>query len=236
MINKLNYLIVLLLVSAHSYSQKDSLIGFWEIEKVAVGSKNMTPVAKWTKINSDGTFQSGNGWLQNAKGKWNYNASDKTYSATDPLDVYDEYGGFSVLFAQKKMYWERIEDGMKIKVTLRPIEELPAAPADYLEGIWDLVEITENDKSVLSTFDPQNNHKLFIRWDRIYINFSSNSSKSTGYWHIHGHKSEITFLPHQQGKKSESWKIDINEKELIMNGISENNRTIQRKYVRKNTF
>jgi len=233
-----NFLIVFALISISfsTYAQKEEITGFWEVERVDVGEKNMTPVAKWTKINSDGTYQSGNGWLQSSQGKWNYDAKNHMFTATDSLDVFDEFGGFSVSFDNEKMVWEREEEGMPVKVTLRPVEKLPMSPADYLKGIWDLVEITENKQSVMDDFDKDNKHKLFIRWDRIYINFSPEGKKLTGYWHIHGHKPEVTFLPHQEDAKPESWRIEVNKKELLMTGLSESNRTIERKYVRRNTF
>jgi len=235
---ELNSLVVfaLILIPFSTYAQEETVIGFWEVEVVEVGEENMTPVAKWFKINTDGTYQGGNGWLQNGQGNWNYDAKNKIYSSTDSLDIADEFGGFSVSFHNEKMMWEREEEGMHVKVTLLPIEKLPMAPADYLEGIWDLVEITENAQSILNDFDKENKHKLFIRWDRIYIHFSSEGKKLTGYWHIHGHKPEITLLPHQEDGKPESWRIEVNKKELLMMGISDSNRTIQRKYVRRKTF
>jgi hypothetical protein len=196
----------------------------------------MTPVAKWFRINADGTYQAGNGWLQNGNGTWNYDKQNNLYTAKDPLDIADKNGGFTVSFDGEKMQWEREEEGMTVKVTLLPVENLPMSPADYLKGIWDLVEITENEASILDDFDQDNKHKLFIRWDRVYINFSPEGKKLTGYWHIHGHKPEITLLPHQEDASPESWRVDVNEKELVMTGISESNRTIQRKYVRRNAF
>ena len=121
-------------------------------------------------------------------------------------------------------------------VMLKPIEKLPMSTADYLKGIWGLVEITDNGVSILDDFDQEKKHKLFIRWDRIYINFTPDGKKLTGYWHINGHRPEITLLPHQDNGTAESWRVEVNEKELLMTGISERNRTIQRKYVRRNTL
>ena len=95
--------LALTLVSFTSYAQKERIIGLWEVEKVAVGDENMTPVAKWFKINADGTYQAGNGWLQNGNGNWNYDTQKNLYTATDPLDVADKFGGFTVLFDGAKM-------------------------------------------------------------------------------------------------------------------------------------
>lgn len=225
-----------LLLSFSAYTQENNVIGFWKVASVAVGDENMTPVAKWFRINANGLYQTGNGWLQNGQGNWFYDIENNIYSSTDSLDVADEFGGFKVSFQKEKMLWEREEEGMQVKVSLLPIKELPMSPADYLEGIWDLVEITENEESIIHDFDADNRHKLFIRWDRIYINFSTEGERLTGYWHIHGHKPEITLLPHQESKKPESWKIEVNKKELLLMGISDSNRTMQRKYVRKSTF
>lgn len=235
---ELNTIVImaLMLCSFASHAQKENLLGLWRVEKVAVGEEKMTPVAKWFRINADGTYQAGNGWLQNGQGNWNYDTRNNLYTASDPLGIADEFGGFTVTFDKEKMLWQRVEEEMLVTVTLVPIEKLPMSPADYLEGIWDLVEITESEKSIIDNFDEANKHKLFIRWDRIYINFNPEGEKLTGYWHIHGHKPEITLLPHQEDEKAESWRIEVNNNELIMTGISDSNRTIERKYLRKNTF
>jgi len=235
---QLNFTLIILLLSCSFsiHAQKENLIGFWEIENVEVGEENMTPVAKWTKINADGTYQSGNGWLQNSKGTWNYDNENNKYSATDSLDIFDEFGGFIVSFDQKKMFWEREEEGMQVKVTLGPIHELPMATSDYLEGMWQLVDMSEKGQSILEDFENAQEHKLFIRWDRMYMKFSPEGKKLTGYWHINGHKPEITLLPHQADENVESWRVEVNKKELIMTGISDSNKMIERKYIRKNTF
>lgn len=232
------FILALMICSFTSRAQEMNLVGFWKVEKVQVGEENMTPVAKWFKINADGTYQAGNGWLQNGQGNWNYDIENNIYSATDSLGILDEFGGFTTTFDNGNMYWEREEEGRQIKVTLHPTEQLPMSPADYLNGIWGLVEITENEQSILTEtdFDKGDKQKLFMRWDRIYINFSLDGKKLTGYWFIDGHKPEITFLPHQEDGKPESWKIEVNKKELLMTGISDCNRTIQRKYVRRNTL
>lgn len=228
--------ILLLLFAFNTFAQKNRIIGFWEMESVTVGEQNMTPVAKWTKINADGTFQSGNGWLQNSAGTWSYDEKNNIFSSKDPLGIREDYGGFTVSFDKEKMIWEREEDGMPVKVTMKPIQKLPMAPADYLVGLWDLEEITANDQSIIRDFDKDNKHRLFIRWDRIYINYAPDGTKFTGYWQINAHKPEVTFLPHSEGEKPESWFIEVDGHELKMTGISDSNRDIQRIYFRRNTF
>lgn len=229
-------IIILSTLPFFAFPQINRVIGLWEIKNVYVGDQEMNPVAKWSKINADGSFQSGNGWLQNASGTWTFDAENHLFSATDSLDIKDDFGGFTVSFDEEIMYWQRVEEGMEVNVTWVPIKELPMSPADYLEGLWDLEDIMEQDQSILASFDPDNKHRLFIRWDRIYMNFSPEGQRSSGYWHINGHKPEITLLPHTEGKNPESWRIDVNADELIMTGISDSNRSIQRRYLRKNSF
>ena len=59
------------------------ITGFWEFKKVDVGGKIKTPVAKWTKIENDHTYRSGNGWLQNSVGTWTYDDKARQFSATE---------------------------------------------------------------------------------------------------------------------------------------------------------
>lgn len=233
---KYTLLIAFMLLNFMTYAQKDRITGFWEIVKVNIGEHNMTPIAKWTKINVDGTFQSGNGWLQSSEGSWTYDVESNIFATYDSMGLVDEFGGFKVSFDNENMYWEREENGMPLKVTLKPIEKLPKAPADYLEGLWQLSEITKDGQSILNTFDPENKHRLFIKWDRNYINFSPEDKQLSGYWHINAHKPEVTLLPHQEEAETETWKVEVNEKTLIMVGISESNQNIRREYKRKNSF
>ena len=237
----MKYILQLLIISSiflaqTLYGQKSRMIGLWEAINVDAGEEKMTPVAKWFRFKEDGTTDSGNGWLKNYDGTWEYYAEKNTFSSNDPLGIKDEAGPFKVSFDKEYMYWEREEDGMPVKVTLKPIVKLPMSPADYLIGIWGMESITEDGVSIKDQFDLNGKHYLQIRWDRIYRNRNSEGEISTGYWHIHGHRSEITLLPHSEGKIAESWEIEVNEKELLMVGISDTNRNIERKYVRRNTF
>ncbi len=227
---------LLILCATDLYAQKEKIVGFWGVQQVLVGEQVMTPVAKWFRINPDGTYEAGNGWLQNGEGTWSFNAETNIYTPVVALDIQDEYGGFNVSFADGKMYWEREEEGMQVQVSLIPIETLPMSPADYLEGVWQLVSIDENGLSVQDDFDNGSAHKFFFRWDRIYIELSPESSRKTGYWHINGHRPEITLLPHQEGGQPESWRIEVNEEDLIMTGISDTNRDIQKRYERRRNF
>ena len=73
-------LIVTLLIFNSLTVYAQDIVGFWEIKEVIVGGKIMTPVAKWSKINKDGSYQSGNGWLQNSEGTWKFDKKNNLYS------------------------------------------------------------------------------------------------------------------------------------------------------------
>lgn len=203
------------------------VVGFWQFTDVKVGNETMTPVAKWTKINKDHTFTSGNGWLQNAIGTWTYDKKQKTILPIETNGFKDEFGAFSVHFENKKMIWEREEEGMKVVVTLEKTDKMPMAPADKLKGIWKLTKASDLDLSEIQT-----NPFIFIRWDRIYKIKSIEGSISTGYWHINGHRPEITLLSHKQGTPVETWNVSFQDDKLVMKGISDTNKGKELTYQR----
>ncbi len=211
----------------------ERMVGLWEVKEVTIGEETMTPVAKWTRLKDDGTYQSGNGWLQNAQGTWEYDASASTFSATDTLDMGDDFGAFSVSFEGNNMIWERQEEGMTVRVTLSPTDKLPMAPADYLEGVWKLVQASGEESQELTQVEASRQHRLFFRWDRIYIHFSPTGERTSGYWHIDSHQPRLTLLSHDPNQTPQSWSIEVDEETLIMTGTSEDNQGVQRKYTRR---
>ena len=216
--------------------QVETFIGLWEVEQVEIGDNNMTPVAKWTRINEDGSYESGNGWLQHAQGSWSYNDTSQTIVMKDSLGLLDEYGGFRVSYAHDQMQWSRQEECMQVEVTLKPISNLPMSPADYLVGLWEIDNPVKDDENKDSNSTLFNTQKVFIRWDRIYVSFDTNNKRQTGYWHIHGHKPEITLLPHDPELEPESWRIDVDSNKLRAISISEHNQDKSISYRRNNTF
>lgn len=223
-----SFLILFFLIQ--SVQSQGKLVGLWEIEKVLVGEKNMTPIAKWTRINSDGTYQSGNGWLQNAVGKWTFDSQKAQFLPIETEGLENPFGPFIVDFdSLNQMTWLRMEEGIPVKVSLKKVTKLPQSPADRIVGLWDL----ENTNSEVET---NQNRLLFIRWDRIYREFTQEGSNGSGYWHMHGHKAEVTLLPHTAGKSPESWKVGFEEGQLILTGISDSNRDKQLRFSRRTSF
>ena len=217
-------------------TQKTNCIGLWEVEKVSVGNRSMTPVAKWFRINADSTYQTGNGWLQNGNGTWNYDKTTNKFLASDTFDLEDNYGGFAMSFKEGKMTWERVEEGDSVKVTLVAVQRLPMSPADYLKGAWELVEVSLSDQDIETEREHiAGSSKLLFRWDRVYVGLAG-TKRFRGYWHMHGHKPEVTLLPLNEEQVKERWRIEVNGSKLTMFGISASNKDVLKKYIRTNKF
>lgn len=221
-----------LLFFLSSKMEAQPVVGFWEIKEVKVGEEVMTPVAKWTRIEAGGAYQSGNGWLQNSEGNWTYDEKQKTFLPKETNGLADPFGAFQVRMNDGEMIWEREEEGMTVTIIFKPISDLPKAPADRLTGLWELQEVTRDGKVVTTAFDPDNRHYIFFRWDRIYVARPPAGERATGYWHINGHRPEITLLPHREGAAPESWRIEATDTELTMSGLSDSNEKTERVYRR----
>eukprot|EP00764_Aduncisulcus_paluster_P005227 gnl/Carplike_NY0171/1877_a2546_676.p1 GENE.gnl/Carplike_NY0171/1877_a2546_676~~gnl/Carplike_NY0171/1877_a2546_676.p1 ORF type:complete len:236 (+),score=-9.57 gnl/Carplike_NY0171/1877_a2546_676:30-737(+) len=232
--NKFILIILLAFISGASLAQ--AVVGFWEIKEVKVGDETMTPIARWTRINKDGSYQSGNGWQQNSEGTWKYNSNSHSFLPDETNGIKEPYGAFQVSFDGKNMIWHREEDGMPVKVTLVPIEKLPKSTADKIVGLWDLTQFLQDDSSIKNNFAPKDKYYIFIRWDKIYVKGTPEGKRVTGYWHINAHRPEVTFLSHEQGKNPESWQIEVTDNELKLTGISDSNKNKELLFQRINEF
>lgn len=225
-----------LLINSPAIAQP--ITGLWEVTKVTAGDQEMTPVAKWTRIHGDGTYESGNGWLQNAVGQWSYDPTTNGFRPVEDNGIIDPYGPFTVRFQEEDeaMIWQRQEDGMEVTVFLHKIDKLPMSPADKLRGLWDLKQATEEGTDITSTFDPEDKYYLFIRWDRIYLERTPLGERATGYWHINAHRPEITFMSHTTDKQPEMWRVLVEDNELQLTGLSDSNNKRVLTFSRINEF
>ena len=184
-----------------------SVQGFWEVKEVKIGSEIKTPVAKWIKVNQDGNYQSGNGWLQNSEGTWSYDKSRNSYLPVETNGLEDKYGAFSVTFKNAQMVWEREEDGLHVSMKLERITKLPEQRRMFLLVYGILRNVLKNGSSEKSSIDPNNQQYIFMRWDRMYVKRTSNGDKRMGIWHMNAHRPEVTLISDTQDKKSESWTV-----------------------------
>src|SRR6056297_822698 len=239
-----SHLFLFLCVALVSFSctpDEKSVEGLWLMSHVNVGDQEMTPVAKWTQINADGTYESGNGWLKSSEGTWRYSTSDQTFRPEETNGLVDPFGPFEVSFPSgeicDEMIWSRDEDGMTVKVTLKRIDELPKAPADEIQGLWVLAEVQENDEVVTKQYDPEDRQYIFIRWDRIYVERTAGGQRQTGYWHMNGHSPEVIFLSHDAETDPQSWRVQTEDAHTLqLTGISDSNRDRIMIFSRINSF
>lgn len=216
--------------------QKNNVVGLWGVEMVMVGERDVTPVAKWFRINQDGTNQAGNGWLQNSEGTWKYDEQNHTYESINKNGIADEFGPFSIHFEEEKMVWQRDEEGMDVTVTLSRIDELPKAPADLVQGLWDLEQVFEKESDITEDFDAADLYYIFIRWDRIYVERTVEGERTSGFWHMDAHQPHITLISHQDEKKREAWNVDVSDSTLVLTGLSDSNKNLEMHLVRIQAF
>jgi hypothetical protein len=225
------------LYSGAIYGQNGGIEGLWTIENVHVSNRDMTPVAKWTRIKADGTYESVNGWLKNSEGTWTYDEAGQNFLPKETNGLIDPYGAFSVRFEGKKMKWMRTEEGHEVTITLARIHEIPRSPADKVQGLWGLDKAMENGKDITQTYDPQNKRYLFLRWDRMYIQRTADGTRQNGYWQMNAHKPEITFINREGKHNPLSWKVTfMNDKKITLTGISDFNKGQTLIYNRLNSF
>jgi hypothetical protein len=53
---------------------------------------------------------------------------------------------------------------------------------------------------------------------------------------MHGHKPELTFLPHTDGQNAESWRIEVSDSLLKLLGVSETNKDVEKSFKRLQQF
>lgn len=183
--------------------QTSSITGLWAVKQVSVGEEELTPTAKWFEFHTDGTQISGNGWVQNFKGQWQFDAAAKTMLSLDQEGNADEYGAFKVVLSDSEMSWQRIEDGMSVKVSLYRIDEKPLAPWDNIVGRWEALGLeTQNTETGEGSVADLEGFSYYFGWDRRYRKFDSSGKRvETGIWHIESHSLWLWLIPDNGGPK-----------------------------------
>lgn len=193
-----------LLVSNFLIAQ--SIEGLWLIESVQVGAKSMTPDMRWFKF-ENGALESGNGFLKNGKGTYEFDARENTLSIRDSLALEDQNGPFKVEdLGAEQMVMSRQEEGMSVKVISRKVNAVPMALADKLSGYW----------------AGRENFSIYLSWDRSYKLYHLDGSIEYGVWRNHPHKKELALLPWDRKKASRFLAIDVNGKDLILKDLKSN--------------
>lgn len=208
-------LAVILLTACKSKENNNSSIeGLWLVEKVQMGTEEMTPIARWTRFNANYTQSSGNGWLQHSVGSWNLNGNK--LSVENSNGVSDSFEPFQVSLEGEKMVWKRKEEKDTVQVFLKKIEELPTSKGNDLFGLWKLVGYAENGVDAISKINVPERAMIHFRWDNVYVQHNMPRDKRTGVYKIHGHKPEIQMINYGEGNSFDFWKFEISNDTLTM--------------------
>ncbi|MEQ9266920.1 MAG: hypothetical protein RLN81_16960 [Balneolaceae bacterium] len=207
---------ILILLPFLASETNAQVIGLWEVTKVTVGSQERTPIARWSKINPDQTYESGNGWLQNSDGAWEFD-SDKMELTMVPKTGYDDpFGPFKVSFIDENvMTWKRVEEGEEVTVYNQRIEMVPKSPSDLVTGIWDLSSAERNGKDALEEFDPSGNRFVFLRPDHLFRDFTKDGRVS-GIWKVDAHRPVLDILYYDDSKPLDYWAISFVEENTMV--------------------
>jgi hypothetical protein len=209
--------------------------GFWLVTKVTVGTKELTPVARWFKMEK-GKQVSGNGWTQHSFGTYKFDQKKSEVMFITANEPDDEFGAFKVERKGPLMTWSRTEEGEAVVVELKPITELPMSPSDEAKGLWVLESAVEREINITKQYDPDRKHFLFIRWDRQYVRQINAHERISGYWFFDAHRPEITFISENREQQDEKWLITIEGQKMTMKGSSENFQTTVLTYLRATDF
>jgi len=209
--------------------------GFWLVTKVTVGSRELTPIGRWFRIDA-GKQVSGNGWVQHSIGTYKFDKTKSELVFITTNEPEDEFGAFKVVRAGALMTWSRKEEGDMVIVELRPITELPMSPTDEVKGLWVLNSAADRELDITKTYDPDHKHFLFIRWDRQYVRQINAHERISGYWFFNAHLPEITFISENREQPDEVWTVVIDGQKMTLKGSSENVKEMMLVYSRATDF
>ncbi|MEQ6122822.1 hypothetical protein AAON49_01310 [Pseudotenacibaculum sp. MALMAid0570] len=208
------FILILITVFLLSCEKEDlkNINGLWLVEKVEVGENTMTPVARWTRFNKDGTQTSGNGWLQHSVGSWFL--KDKLLTVKNTNGINDEYEPFSIEIEKDKMIWTREEEGQEVSVFLKRIDEIPASEGNKLIGLWKLTKVLEDGNDITVVANPDGKSMLHLRWGNVYVQHNMPKGRQYGIYKIHDHKPEIQLVNYGESSRFSFWNFSIDDQKL----------------------
>ena len=181
----------------------DDFVGLWLIEKVEVGTEQMTPDAKWIRLKKDSKQLSGNGWRQHTIGTWSLDSSKESISLVSMNGLKDPYGPFKVEnISSSHMKWQRTEEEQIVTVHLKRIDDLPISNADKILGSWQA--------------QSENNHpNLYFRPDQIVLSINQMGDRKFGTYKMHAHRNEVQIIFYGEKCEIENWNIDFTSSDQI---------------------
>lgn len=199
---KILSLFIILTVLASCQSNK--MLGLWQAEKVYVGDEEMTPVGRWLRLEEKGKQASGNGWRQHSVGSWTVDEGKLKIENSNGYK--DDFPAFDLSMEGDMMYWEREEDGHKIKVVWKPIDQLPQTSADKLLGVW---KLSSSSKSI----PIGDNDYVYFAWDQRFRGLLA-GQKVRGIYQVHSHRNQLNILTLDEKLERRDFKLDEAATEL----------------------
>lgn len=185
---------IMMLMSCNRKKEQDTgIIGLWEVTEVSYGGNKMTPMARWVRLNSDFSQESGNGWLQHSVGKWTLDPTTNLLHIENTNGLEDKIP-FKVSVNGENMRWERLEEGEELLVTLKRITKLPTSEANKLFGLWKFHTIKMDNKEVSDSLNPSSKAMLFLRWDHNYELRNYPKGEKYGIFKTHGHRQRMQMV------------------------------------------
>lgn len=209
--------------------------GFWAVTKVTMGTREVTPVGRWFKIEK-GKQVSGNGWVQHSFGTYKFDKKKSELIFITTNEPEDEFGAFKVARTGPLMTWSRKEEGQLVVVELKPITELPISPSDEAKGLWVLESALSRDTDVMKQYDPDHKHFLFIRWDHQYVRQINAHERISGYWFFDAIRPEMTLISEHREQADEKWTVTFSGTKMTLKGNSENVKEMVLTYHRATEF
>ncbi|RNC86005.1 MAG: hypothetical protein ED557_04340 [Balneola sp.] len=189
--------------------------GLWEATKVQVGTEEMTPVAKWSMFNEDGSFTTGNGWLQNGDGTWLFNEQTSKLSLTTITGFDNEFGAFTVdIVSDELMYWKRTEDGQEVTVTYERITEVPKDLRTNVVGLWQIELVLEGETDITKDYTKDGSWFYHIRWDNL-VNVMTSEGRTSGMWRVDAHRPTLDILYYDEKKSLDYWALSFENEDSM---------------------
>jgi len=223
-------LFAILILIITSCSPKPAIEGLWVVQSVMVGEEEMTPNARWTRLNANQTQETGNGRFQHSYGTWSLDEETKELTIINSNGLIDANDPFKVTIDEDKMIWERSEEGQNIRVKLGRATSLPETYGDRLLGLWKLDEAIGEGKHFEPTEDGENGDYLFIRWDGRFV-IGTAKGRTHGVYNVHGHKPELELIPYGDQVNRDFWKIQYEENTIILTLLN-SEKPVMRKFRR----
>lgn len=190
-------------------------MGLWKVNKVQVGTEEMTPTAKWFSFKPTDEYESGNGWMQNALGTFNYDSDKKELWQAIGGEA-DPMGAFTVQIEGDLMTWKRLEEGMNVMVSLSKTKAKPLAPWDIITGNWIIQKAEGYDKesSELKNEYMLDPDRYYFGWDRRYRKYNKDGKRiETGIWHIEAHSNWLWTISDADNAKT-GYALKLNGDEM----------------------